>query len=68
MSYGIIDLAKDALTGNITYVDEQAQKARMSICLTCDKFNSLLKTCGECGCYMPAKVKYAQSTCPLRKW
>jgi len=68
MAYGIIDLAKDAVSGNIVYAPEADQNRRMSICVTCDKFRKLLKQCGECGCYLPAKVKYAQSTCPLGKW
>lgn len=68
MAYGIIDLAKDAVSGNIAYAPLATQEARIATCVTCDKFNSLLKTCKECGCFCPAKVKYSQSTCPLGKW
>lgn len=68
MGYGLIDLAKDAVTGKVEHVDQKVQDSRMSTCVTCDKFRSMLKQCGECGCYMPAKVKYTKSTCPLGKW
>lgn len=68
MAYGLIDLAKDAVTGNIVYASEEVQRKRMETCVGCIYFNSTLKICEQCGCYMVAKVKYAPSTCPQDKW
>lgn len=41
---------------------------RMSVCEKCEFFNSYLKTCRKCGCFLPAKIKIKSSTCPLTKW
>lgn len=47
--------------------DSQAQEARYDICKDCTAF-TILKTCEECGCIMPLKVKIANASCPLGKW
>jgi hypothetical protein len=47
--------------------DSQAQEARYDICKGCTAF-TVLKTCKECGCIMPLKVKMANASCPLGKW
>ena len=41
---------------------------RMDICKECDRYNSKVKSCKECGCFMPAKVLLKKSFCPLLKW
>lgn len=41
---------------------------RYKICEACDRFNSTLKICKECGCFMPAKVMIPIVSCPLGKW
>lgn len=48
---------------------EKEAKRRMKICVDndCHKFNSS-KTCGVCGCYMPAKTRSKKSKCPIGKW
>ena len=43
-------------------------KDRMEICEQCDRYNSKLKLCKECGCFMPAKTMLTGSPCPLEKW
>ena len=40
---------------------------RFKICQECDKM-SIMKTCKLCGCFMPAKVKFRQVSCPDGKW
>ena len=50
----------------IFIIKELAQQ-RYETCKACDKLTAI-KTCSECGCFMPAKVKFAASTCPLNKW
>lgn len=50
------------------FISLENAKKRYSLCISCDKFNSLLKTCKECGCFMPAKTTIANTGCPLQKW
>jgi hypothetical protein len=52
---------------NIFLKKEQAQE-RYDICKTCNKFNAAIKQCAECRCFMPVKVKFINSSCPLKKW
>lgn len=62
----------EIITGwkNYVFPNKEMEKLateRLLICIDCDK----LKTgnrCGLCGCFMPAKVRSAKSTCPLKKW
>jgi hypothetical protein len=49
-------------------VSEEVKLFRLSICDTCDDLSKLIKTCKHCGCYMPAKAMFANSTCPEDKW
>lgn len=46
---------------------EQARQ-RYQICKSCEQFNSVLKTCKECRCFMPGKVTLSKKKCPLSKW
>ena len=45
-------------------------RARMEVCRTCEHYNSLIKTCGICGCFMPAKTNFKDQECPdsPRRW
>jgi len=38
--------------------------ARLDICRQCEHFNNIVKTCGICYCFMPAKVLLAHASCP----
>jgi hypothetical protein len=49
-------------------VSEEVKSQRLSICNKCEDFNKKLKTCKNCGCYMPAKTMFAGSSCPSEKW
>ena len=68
MSYNIVDVVKDTLTGNAQYVSPEIKKQRMSICFKCPDYKKLTHQCGHCGCVMDMKTKYAQSSCPIGKW
>lgn len=46
---------------------EKAAK-RYNVCASCDQFNLVLKSCKQCGCFMPAKVLLKNAKCPLNKW
>ena len=41
---------------------------RYEICKICDEFNSAVKLCKKCNCFMPAKITIARARCPLGKW
>lgn len=45
----------------------EVQKARYDICKACDSF-TIFKTCQECNCIMPIKIKINSVVCPLDKW
>jgi hypothetical protein len=50
------------------FVSKEEIIKRKSICDTCEAYNKILKTCGECGCFMPIKRKFKGLGCPLEKW
>lgn len=41
---------------------------RYQICNACEHFRDRSKTCTQCNCLMPVKVKIASVYCPLKKW
>lgn len=41
---------------------------RLNVCKTCNSYNVKYKICKECGCYLPIKVKFDATRCPLGKW
>lgn len=59
----IITGFKNLLTGKET----PQEKKRLSICSKCPHLKKS-KRCGKCGCYVPAKVKAPQASCPIKKW
>ena len=56
---------------NYIFPNKEVEKIatnRMITCLDCEKFKIKERKCGICGCFMPAKVRNVDSTCPLNKW
>ena len=49
-------------------VSEGVKQYRLSICEGCEELRPTVKTCKQCGCYMPAKSTFAAARCPLNKW
>lgn len=66
MTYTFMDGVKEVLAGNIAPKDDSTR--RYDICKNCEFFNRVVLTCGKCGCFMPAKVKLGEATCPAGKW
>lgn len=66
--YGVTDIAKDFVLGRVEYVDGATQNKRMDICRECPFFNKTLVQCKQCGCFLKAKVKFTNSSCPINKW
>jgi hypothetical protein len=46
--------------------DEIADQ-RYSFCKECEHLNTL-NLCSICSCFMPGKVKFSNSSCPIGKW
>jgi hypothetical protein len=57
----------DLFNKNLGRVEVEIAQTRFAICQDCPK---LLSTgnCTECGCFMLAKVKLPNASCPLHKW
>lgn len=49
-------------------VNEEVRLLRFAICKSCDQLNTTLNTCKKCGCFMPAKTKFASASCPDKRW
>ena len=58
----------DIINPNTEWADESLSKERYSICQSCPELIKLTKTCKECGCFMAAKTKLQNATCPISKW
>jgi hypothetical protein len=56
------------LNPNTEYVPEKIQNFRYKICTSCELFNTAIKTCRACGCFMHLKTKLANASCPINKW
>ena len=50
------------------FVPSDVARERYAICKSCDEFNVIIKTCKQCGCFMPAKSNLAYAVCPIGKW
>lgn len=58
----------DLVNPNADWASEEVSKERYSICLSCPELIKLTKQCKKCGCFMFAKTKLTNATCPLGKW
>ena len=55
----------------LNFTEEDVEKMasyRVNICNNCDKKRNITNTCGECGCFIPAKTRSKHSSCPLGHW
>ena len=50
------------------FVTQEEYQNRYTICKSCEQFNSTLKLCTECSCFMPMKCKLSEADCPNQKW
>lgn len=58
----------DFLNPNTEYASDDLAESRYSTCRSCPELIQLTKTCKKCGCFMSAKTKLLNATCPLNKW
>lgn len=58
----------DLFNKNLGRVQTEVADERMAICRECPNLNSVTGTCKECGCFMSAKSKLPNASCPIGKW
>lgn len=66
--YSAVDALKDAVGGNLKIAEKDEATRRYELCNACPHFRTMTKTCAQCGCFMPAKTKLLQSSCPIGVW
>jgi hypothetical protein len=68
MSYSIINVVKDLVTGRLKFATRELATNRRTTCDQCEVQNKATKVCTACGCYIPWKTKLQQSSCPMELW
>ena len=58
----------DLFNKKIGRVEKDVALERLSICLGCPELIRLTKQCKICKCFMDAKTKLPNASCPLNKW
>ncbi len=59
---------EDGSSYEIAVVNDVVLKHRVSACATCPFFHKEAYLCGRCGCYMPGKIEFQDTSCPIGKW
>lgn len=68
MSYTIFQVVRDLVAGKLKFAPSATATERVSICNQCEVQNTKLHTCTACGCWLPAKVRLKESSCPMELW
>lgn len=58
----------DLVNPNTKWVSGEISAKRFEICKACPEFIQGTARCKKCGCFMKAKTKLENATCPLSKW
>ena len=58
----------DLFNKKIGRVTDIVAKERMEICRGCPHLIKVTHQCKECGCFMDAKTKLPNASCPIGKW
>lgn len=66
----ILSTLNSVVHGTPVLVSEEVTKGRLKVCSACDKKedSSLGMKCVECGCFVEFKSKFANMSCPAKKW
>lgn len=68
MTYNIVHVVRDFFTGKLKFVSKEVAQQRFDVCLQCDARDEALNICTICSCYLPAKTKLKDATCPMELW
>lgn len=58
----------DLINPKTEWVSDEVAEKRLSICANCPELIKLTFQCKKCGCFMKAKTKIQNASCPLLKW
>lgn len=58
----------DLFNKNIEKVATDIAQQRFAICKECPELIKMTSQCKKCGCFMEAKTKLPQASCPIGKW
>lgn len=58
----------DLFNKNVGRVTAELAEERIAFCEECPRYRKGVNLCRECGCFMPAKVKLPNASCPIGKW
>ena len=53
--------------GQMSEEEKKLAQDRIEVCVKCENFTPV-RTCTQCGCFMPAKTKVTTAVCPINKW
>jgi hypothetical protein len=56
------------LSSTTSFVAEETSSSRFNTCKVCPELIKATKQCKKCGCFMVAKTRLSDATCPLGKW
>lgn len=69
MSLTLKDIAFKLLKGELpALAAEDLAKERLKVCEGCPHFKKLARQCALCSCFMDAKTKLVEASCPAGKW
>jgi hypothetical protein len=68
MSFTIVDVVKDLVTGRLKFATRDEAIKRRALCDQCEVQNKATKVCTACGCYLPWKTRLKSSQCPMEIW
>ena len=58
----------DLWDANVERATDEEAARRYATCMRCPELIKLTKQCKKCGCFMAAKVKVGEASCPADKW
>ncbi len=58
----------DLFNRNEERVPDEVKEKRFNMCKECPFFINMTGTCKKCGCFMDAKTKLSNASCPVGKW
>jgi hypothetical protein len=58
----------DLFNKNLGRVETDVAEQRLETCKSCKHFLKTTHQCKKCGCFMDAKVKLPNASCPINKW
>lgn len=66
--YTIFHAIYDFCRSKLKYATASLTEERRQHCQACEMRNKTLNTCTICGCYIPAKTRLEEASCPMDVW